>query len=178
MCPPERSALKSLFDAAKGDEWTRSGSWSDPYKIHCSWYGVQCSETKHTISLQLNSNGLSGTLSPSIANLSMLEELDLSDNDMRGPFLSRLCNLLFSSLILRCWSHMLLANLGPIPTEIGLLSNLKRVRLNHNEFKGDQTSFGNLKHLALIQLHGNRLSGTIAKVSECSLVYMFCWIGH
>ncbi|KAL7554398.1 hypothetical protein ACHAWF_017845, partial [Thalassiosira exigua] len=136
MCPLERNALKSIFDGAKGNEWTRHEHWSDPYRGHCTWYGVKCNEAGVTTELNLHNNGLSGTLSESVANLTSIEILDLSDNDIKGS----------------------------IPTEIGLITNLKRLRLNHNAFKGDETSFGNLKHLQLIQLHGNRLSGTIAKL--------------
>jgi len=53
---------------------------------------------------------------------------------------------------------------GSIPTELGLLENLSYLRLSYNSFVGDQTSFGRLKNLELIQLHGNRLSGTISNL--------------
>merc|ERR1711957_19510 len=82
----------------------------------------------------LANNALSGTLHPDISSLDLLEVLDLSDNDMKGR----------------------------IPIEIGLLSNLKYLRLCFNSFVGNETNFGNnMKKLELIQLHGNRLSGEI-----------------
>jgi len=137
LCPPERNALKDFFDSAKGIEWTESSTWLDPYESHCSWYGVECSETNNTIKLELPNNGLSGTLSNKIAILSLLEVLDLSDNDIKGS----------------------------IPTEIGLLFHLTYIRLRYNSFIGNETNFGNLQHLELIQLHGNRLSGSIPKLN-------------
>ena len=55
----------------------------DQYISHCRWYGVTCSEMEETIELSLRSNGLSGTLSGSIAELKSLSHLDLSDNDVK-----------------------------------------------------------------------------------------------
>ena len=81
-CPVERNALKDFYDSSKGGEWTVSTNWTDPYMSHCSWYGIECSEGT-TISITLPTNGLSGTLSKSISNLSSLEVLDLSDNDIK-----------------------------------------------------------------------------------------------
>ena len=91
MCPPEQNALKSNFDGAKGNKWTRLKHWNNLYMSHCSLYGVTCNEAGFTTKLNLHSNGLSGTLSESIANLTSIEVLDLSDNDIKVRFL-----LLFS----------------------------------------------------------------------------------
>ena len=83
MCPKERNSLKSFYDASKGQDWTVSANWTDPYISHCYWYGVMCSNTNHTIKLELQRNGLSGTLSKHIDGLSLLEVLDLSNNDIK-----------------------------------------------------------------------------------------------
>lgn len=134
LCPVERNALKEFYDGAKGQEWTSSTLWLDNYESHCSWYGVTCDGTNtHTTALELNSNGLSGTLSKSIVNLTRLTRLNLADNDIKGT----------------------------IPSEIALLPNLSYLRLSFNAFIGNETSFGSLKNLEVIQLNGNRLSGTI-----------------
>lgn len=83
-CPTERNALKNFYDSSKGGEWTASTNWVDPYISHCYWHGIECNEdTKNTIILKLPTNGLSGTLSKSIGDLSSLEVLDLSDNDIK-----------------------------------------------------------------------------------------------
>jgi hypothetical protein len=77
-----------FYDSAKGNEWTNSSHWTDPYKSHCSWHGVYCNDSNSTIKLELRNNGLSGTLSSSIANLSLIEYLNLADNDiMVGTFM-------------------------------------------------------------------------------------------
>lgn len=137
MCPLDRSALNEFYHAAKGQEWTNSDLWLDNYEGHCSWYGVECNGSNKTVELKLASNGLSGTLTEKISNLSMIEVLDLSDNRIKGS----------------------------IPTEVGLLSNLIYLRLAYNDFRGNETNFGELQHLKLIQLHGNRLSGTLPSLN-------------
>ena len=53
---------------------------------HCYWYGIRCGEgeeTNKTIQINLNNNGMSGTLSKSIVNLTDLEVLDVRDNDIK-----------------------------------------------------------------------------------------------
>ena len=82
FCPPERNALKSIYQSAKGSEWTNSDGWLDEYANHCDWYNVECDEDYHVVKLDLRSDGLSGTLSKSIAELRSLAVLDLSDNDI------------------------------------------------------------------------------------------------
>jgi hypothetical protein len=83
-CPIERNALKNFYDSSKGNEWTESTNWTDSYMSHCYWYGIECNKgTSNTISIELPTNGLSGTLSKSISNLTLLEVLDLSDNDLK-----------------------------------------------------------------------------------------------
>ena len=84
LCPLERNALKEFFDSTKGGEWTDNANWKDPTKSICSWYGVTCDDNNtHAVELNLTNNGLSGSLSESIGDLSSLEILDLSDNDIK-----------------------------------------------------------------------------------------------
>ena len=86
FCPTERNALKDFYDSSKGGEWTVSTNWVDPYISHCQWYGIKCKEDTNehiTAKLELPTNGLSGTLSKSISNLTLLGVLDLSDNDIK-----------------------------------------------------------------------------------------------
>lgn len=83
LCPPERNALNDFFDKAKGGDWLDGSMWLDEYESYCSWKGVTCDEMDHVMKLRLPTNGLSGILSESISNLTYLEELDLSNNDMK-----------------------------------------------------------------------------------------------
>jgi len=137
-CPPERSALKDFYESAKGQEWTIDTLWLDSYASHCFWHGVDCSSSNETVRLNLKNNGLSGTLSTTIGDLPMLQELDLSDNDIKGF----------------------------VPLEIGQLSRLVSLRLSYNELTGTMPNdfFSNLTKLKLIQLHSNRIRGTITNL--------------
>jgi len=83
LCPPERNVLRDIYMSAKGREWTKSSLWLHEYEIHCIWHGVECNEEEHTVKLELYSNGLSGTLHPTVSNLTSLEVLDLSDNEIK-----------------------------------------------------------------------------------------------
>jgi hypothetical protein len=49
----------------------------------------------------------------------------------------------------------------PIPAEIGMLSNLTRLKLNYNGFVGSGADLSDLSCLSLIHLQGNRLTGSI-----------------
>jgi hypothetical protein len=84
LCPIERNALSYFYDSAKGAEWTDGSLWLDEYASYCDWKGVTCNKNKnHVIELNLSNNGLSGRLSASIGNLTFIEVLDLSDNDIK-----------------------------------------------------------------------------------------------
>ena len=91
LCPAERNILRDFYIRAKGNEWTDILGWMDEHASYCDWFGVTCDNNdegeayidEHVIRLELPSNGLSGKLSPSIGNLTRLEALDLSDNDIK-----------------------------------------------------------------------------------------------
>ena len=83
LCPIERNALKLVYDTVKGQEWTESELWLHEYASHCDWMGVSCDDSRHTIKLELQNNGLSGKLSSSVGDLTYLKVLDLSDNDIK-----------------------------------------------------------------------------------------------
>ena len=84
LCPIERNALSDFYDSAKGSEWTDSTYWLDEYESYCNWHGVTCDNDKNNaIELNLRNNGLSGRMSESIGELTFIEKLDLSDNDIK-----------------------------------------------------------------------------------------------
>ncbi|CAL4970411.1 unnamed protein product [Urochloa decumbens] len=107
----------------------------DIYSVDpCTWSMVACSADKFVISLQMANNGLSGTLSPSIGNLSHLQTMSLQNNTISGV----------------------------IPPEIGKLTNLDALDLSSNEFVGDiPSSLGQLTRLNYLRLDRNNLSGQI-----------------
>ncbi|XP_062162896.1 probable LRR receptor-like serine/threonine-protein kinase At5g45780 isoform X3 [Alnus glutinosa] len=102
----------------------------------CTWNMIACSAESFVVSLEMASMGLSGTLSPSIGNLSHLQTMLLKNNQLSGP----------------------------IPPDIGKLSELQALDLSGNHFAGEiPSSFGFLTHLSYLQLSRNKLSGQIPK---------------
>ena len=84
LCPIERNALSDIYDSAKGAEWKDGTNWQHEYASYCDWKGVTCdNNTNHVTKLNLRHNDLSGRLSESIGNLTSIEMLDLSDNDIK-----------------------------------------------------------------------------------------------
>ncbi|KAL6012779.1 hypothetical protein ACLOJK_003268 [Asimina triloba] len=128
----EKKALlgvkESLIDPAG-----RLSSWVG--RDCCTWEGVKCStKTGHVLSLNLkNPRGqccnasFSGNISHSLVDLTQLLHLDLSMNDFQGirlpPFLGSMKSL--KSLILRGAGFV-----GPVPWQLGNLTNLNHLRLH------------------------------------------------
>eukprot|EP00984_Skeletonema_dohrnii_P011075 scaffold4396_cov127-Skeletonema_dohrnii-CCMP3373.AAC.6 len=148
LCPVERNALSDFYYSTKGAEWTNDKNWLDEYKSYCKWHGVTCDEDEaHVTNLTLTNNGLSGRLNESIGDLTFMEVLDLSDNDIKpSPNNDAL-------LVLNSHSQ------GSIPAEIGLLSNLTYLRLSYNAFTGTAEGLSELTKLQLLQLQSNRITG-------------------
>ncbi|XP_051203002.1 receptor kinase-like protein Xa21 [Lolium perenne] len=170
----------------------------------CKWRGVGCGRRRHrdrVVALSLNSLGLSGSMSPSLGNLSYLRVLDLGGNSLTGHIpldlghlrRLRLLNLTANSLqgdipvtLGRCTSLMklLLASnhlRGEIPGEIGALGNLVILSIDGNNLSGNiPPSLGNLTSLVILSLANNSLSGTIpASFGDLSsLQQLLLWLNH
>jgi Leucine-rich repeat (LRR) protein len=51
----------------------------------CQWEGISCDHKSRVTHIWLPSRGLSGTISPSLGNLTQLSNLNLSNNSLSGP---------------------------------------------------------------------------------------------
>uniref|UniRef100_A0A7C9DKG8 non-specific serine/threonine protein kinase n=1 Tax=Opuntia streptacantha TaxID=393608 RepID=A0A7C9DKG8_OPUST len=129
----EVAALMSIKNKMRDDYHVLDG-WDINSVDPCTWNMVGCSAEGFVTSLDMASMGLSGTLSPSIGNLTHLHSMLIQNN--------KLC--------------------GSIPTEIGKLQQLQTLDLSDNQFSGEiPESIGCLRHLSYLKLSKNQLSGNI-----------------
>ncbi|XP_059669629.1 probable LRR receptor-like serine/threonine-protein kinase At5g45780 isoform X1 [Cornus florida] len=131
----EVAALMSVKSKMR-DEYHVLDGWDINSVDPCTWNMVGCSPEGFVISLEMASVGLSGTLSPSIGNLSRLQTMLLQNNQLSGL----------------------------IPAEIGKLSEIQTLDLSGNQFVGEiPSSLGYLTHLSYLRLSKNKLSGQIPR---------------
>ncbi|XP_044496516.1 putative leucine-rich repeat receptor-like serine/threonine-protein kinase At2g24130 [Mangifera indica] len=113
----------------------------------------------------LQENRITGSIPPSIANLSYLMTLNLTSNRLNGKISSKISTLLnLEQLFL---SHNLFS--GEIPATLGQLSHLGLLDLSYNNFSGPiPESLGNLVRLNYLFLNNNFLSGSIPRtLGQC-----------
>ncbi|MQM14333.1 hypothetical protein Taro_047265 [Colocasia esculenta] len=146
----DRLALLAFKDQIiSGDPHGDLSSWNETLHF-CSWQGVTCAGRIGRVrTLELPSQRLVGSLSPSLGNLTFLRELNLGDN-------------LFT---------------GTIPPELGKLSRLRTLNLTTNSLGGEiPANLSNCKQLRVLDLGTNALVGRIpseiTNLSKLKLLYL------
>ncbi|GFQ05744.1 probable receptor protein kinase tmk1 [Phtheirospermum japonicum] len=84
LCAPDVTALLEFLDGLNYPARLVS-SWSGNNPCRDSWLGVGCDPNGKIVALNLPNANLSGTLSPSIANLDSLTHIYLESNNLSGP---------------------------------------------------------------------------------------------
>ncbi|OVA12570.1 Leucine-rich repeat [Macleaya cordata] len=121
-----------------------------------SWAGVKCSKgiRIRVVSLNLSNMGLSGSISPSIANLTALTKIWLGNNNLTGPIPD------LSSLKWLETLHLENNQLnGTIPPSLGDIGSLRELFIQNNYLTGEVPN--NLKRKPGLNLKispGNRFS--------------------
>ncbi|KAF7822330.1 protein NSP-INTERACTING KINASE 1-like [Senna tora] len=137
------------------DNW--DGDAVDP----CSWTMVTCSSDNLVIGLGTPSQNLSGTLSPTIGNLTNLQIVLLQNNNISGSIPSELGKL--SMLQTLDLSNNFFN--GEIPASLGHLRKLQYLRLNNNSLSGEcPESLANMSQLAFLDLSFNNLSDPVPRI--------------
>ncbi|KAK1677476.1 hypothetical protein QYE76_038324 [Lolium multiflorum] len=154
----DRQALLSFKSGISRDPRQVLGSWNTT--IHfCRWSGVMCGMPRpfRVVSLDLSSAKLDGKISPWIANLTSLRQLNLSDNYFVGviPYeLGTLQHLQFLKLDKN-------SLVGAIPRSLGTSRSLRYVNLADNRLLGHIPDFDKMTALRILDLSSNNLSGSI-----------------
>ncbi|OEL33498.1 putative LRR receptor-like serine/threonine-protein kinase [Dichanthelium oligosanthes] len=134
------------------------GNWDQDSVDPCSWAMITCSAQNLVIGLGAPSQGLSGTLSGRIANLTHLEQVLLQNNNISGrlpPELGALPRLQTLDLSNNRFS-------GRVPDTLGRVSTLRYLRLNNNSLSGPfPASLAKIPQLSFLDLSFNNLTGPV-----------------
>ncbi len=117
---------------------------------------------------------MTGSIPPELGNLTNLQTLFLSTNELTGSIPSELGNLAKLEH-LNLFQNQLT---GSIPPELGNLANLQELELSYNQLTGSIPSeLGNLANLQELSIYSNQLTGSIpAELGNlANLVYL--WLG-
>ncbi|MFS7959751.1 putative protein kinase RLK-Pelle-LRR-II family [Helianthus anomalus] len=118
-------------------------NWDADAVDPCSWTMITCSPDKFVIGLGSPSQNLSGSLSPSIGNLTNLQTVLLQNNRI----------------------------LGPLPVELGRLPKLQTLDLSNNMLTGEiPPSLSNIKTLQYLRLNNNTLTGPIPNMTQLTFL--------
>ncbi|CAL5435689.1 unnamed protein product [Camellia sinensis] len=155
----DRAALVAFKAAIVQDPFGALTSWN--LSLHyCHWNGILCSRRHpdRVIGITLRSQGLVGSLSPHVGNLSFLETIVLQNNSFHGPIpqemgrLFRVQTIAFSNNSFR----------GGIPNNLSRCLKLEMLNLVDNNLTGNiPAELGSLSRLGTLVLAKNKLSGTI-----------------
>ncbi|PKA63671.1 putative LRR receptor-like serine/threonine-protein kinase [Apostasia shenzhenica] len=183
----DRLALLSFKSAISHDPIQQPlASWNDSMD-HCQWPGVKCSSSRRrhagrVTELDLDSYNITGSITPTLANLTFLRRLNLPNNRFHGqipPEIGKLrrlryLNLSSNSLVseiptsLSQCSQLQVIALGSnklhgaIPPNLSNCQNLRIITVKDNHLVEEiPPEFGNLPKLAYLDLASNNLTGTI-----------------
>ena len=170
---PDRAALVAFYEATGGPNWRNNDGWLTDAPLE-SWFGVVTDESGRLREVDLQENGLSGSLPPELGDLVDLERLQLTSNQLSGSIPRELGNLVNLTELWLDGNELS----GLIPPELGNLVNLKELWLSFNNLEGPiPPELGNLVNLTRLVLGANRLSGPIPssflQLNQLSELYLF-----
>lgn len=124
----------------------------------CSWGGLGCNEDKFIVRIEMEQNGVAGTLPYELSRLQNLRNLVLEEGILTGTIPTQLGEL---QLLEQIDLNFNLIG-GPIPEELYSLTNLRQMDLNDNELTGTiSTAIGQLLQMSFFQIENNLISGTV-----------------
>ncbi|XP_027349080.1 MDIS1-interacting receptor like kinase 1-like [Abrus precatorius] len=163
-------------------DWKPNDKLPGKDAAHCNWIGVKCNSAGAVEKLDLSHKNLSGIVSNDIQKLRSLASINLCCNAFSSPLPKSLANLTtlnsldvsqnffngdFPVGLGRAWRLMTLNASsnefsGSLPEDLGNASSLEMLDLRGSFFVGSvPKSFSNLHKLKFLGLSGNNLTGKI-----------------
>ncbi|KAJ0034940.1 hypothetical protein Pint_25938 [Pistacia integerrima] len=147
----------------------------------CLWEGIECDANGRVTHLQLPGRDLSGSISPSIGNLTHLSHLNLSHNHLSGPVPHHSCEFpsSLSSKVIRLFDLSGNNLQGTIPSSFFQLSavNLESFNVSKNSFTGLIPSLSWTETsciLRILDFSNNDFTGPIPPgLGNCSRLQVF-----
>ncbi len=160
----ERYILTLFYYALNGERWLQQELWLTP-KLHvCKWStGIRCAKDRMqrevVTGIQLEGNGLSGTVPRELSLIASLTSVKLPRNTINGPFSSALTNVTTLTLLDLSFNRLT----GTIP-RFGKNLSLQFLQLNNNAFTGTlPPSIYDLFFLIELDISHNNITGTLSE---------------
>ena len=165
VLPEDRQRLVQLYpllilwySSTKG--WIDESGWLTATD-ECTWIGISCDENGVVVEINLNRNGLTGTIPVDLALLESLRILDLANNDIFGEIPATIFSALLKLEEVYLENNMLAGELS----NLSGLTNIKIFHVSSNALKGDISMFWALTTLEVLVLDSNAFSGELDGVS-------------
>lgn len=139
-------AVATLFFSTGGTFWETNKSWKSSSSV-CTWYGIECDDVGHIVSINLHRNKLVGKIPPELALLAPrtigedlwttgLIRLDLSHNAIGGGIPMQIDQLVFMKECLLNDNQLT----GVVPLGMGEWVSPQHISLESNNLFGEVPS--------------------------------------
>ena len=164
----EVAALSALYTATGGANWTNSTGWMKS-SFCCSWFGITCGPSPvpsrggpNVVGIDLENNGLHGTLPSWGRTMPRLVSLHLNKNARISGTLPASWGNLTALTDLNLGGVLRSRVSGSLPSELGRLTNLKTLFMFSSFLSGTLPPEWCAKtKLVRLHLYGNKLVGTL-----------------
>jgi len=158
--------------------WLDSKGWVKDASEVCDWYGLTCDAKGRVVKIELDTNGLTGSIPAEITYLKdSLQYIDLFNNivhnkdDAGNAWLGELTNLKYLYFGQTSFQY------DGIPTEIGLLTNLVELDCSYTLYFGklEGQTFSKLSNLNYLVIDGNSFNSTLPQelINLPNLEYLY-----
>ncbi|KAK6924438.1 Leucine-rich repeat-containing N-terminal, plant-type [Dillenia turbinata] len=164
----DKEALLGFKHKITSDPSNLFQTWTSSSDCCKSWEGVTCDSWGRVVNVSrsglmtgndfIMDASISGTLSPSLGNITFLRLLNLSNlKKLKGPIPPEFGKLTHLTFLFLDTNKLT----GSIPTSFQYLTRLQKLYLSDNYLCSIPSTIGKLVSLVKLDFHGNNLSGNI-----------------